>query len=96
MVDLMQLITTAAAVKPKMGATCNKCGWCCMTETCPTARELGAGEMIPCKFLKVVNEEGEYLCSLAKEDNLLDFSLAIGTGCDAKIQQETLIEQGYL
>lgn len=91
---LMELITKAETVKPVMGSACNKCGWCCMTQTCPVAKDLGAGEMIPCKFLKVANATGEYLCSLAGQDKLLDFALDIGGGCDARTQNEQLRELG--
>ena len=86
----MELITKAEEVKPRFGKKCNSCGWCCMTETCPVAKDLGAGEMIPCKFLKTANENGEYLCGLVDDDEykLLLLALGIGTGCDAITQNE--------
>lgn len=89
MSQLIQMIKIAEENKPSFGSACNHCGWCCMTEVCPTALALGTSEEIPCKHL--YEADGNHLCSLASSD-LIKELLAMGKGCDAKTQKEAIEE----
>jgi hypothetical protein len=91
--DLSQLIESAAEIKPAWDEPCNHCGWCCLTGACPVGRDLGAGDMLPCKFLTMDGKVSS--CSLAVDDRMIQIMIAAGTGCDAKTQNEILKEQGY-
>ena len=91
MYELENLINTATELKPKFGEPCNNCGWCCLTEVCPTGIEFGHSAKIPCKFLE--QENNKHYCGLAKHNvPIINEALSIGTGCDAKTQTEVFGE----
>ena len=81
---LIELIHIAQEKKPKFGEPCNNCGWCCLTEVCPMGQFMGAGEMLPCKFLR------DNMCLLIEDGHTVEEAIGVGTGCDAKTQAEAL------
>ena len=92
MPDLLNLLNIAVGNKPKMGAPCNHCGYCCLSEICPTGKTITKKEYGPCPLL--INEEGsnKHYCQLVtsggkntKED------LGIGYGCCAETQKEAIL-----
>lgn len=94
MSKLFEIIEVARALKPAEREPCNNCGWCCLTEVCPTGIEFGRSHSIPCKFLE---QEGDrHYCGLAKLNiPVMNEYLSIGTGCDARTQQEQLASLGF-
>ena len=91
MSNLVEIIHKAQQLKPKFGERCNHCGWCCLTEVCPTGLVL-SDSVIPCKFLR--ESSNKYYCKLAEypfRHTELNELLSVGTGCDA-ITQPELIE----
>ncbi len=94
MSELFKSIEVARALKPSEGETCNNCGWCCLTEVCPTGIEFGKSSQIPCKFLE--QESDKHYCGLAKLNiPIINEHLSIGTGCDARTQQEQIADLGF-
>ncbi len=92
MSNLNELIQQAELKKPAMGESCNRCGWCCLTQPCAIAVGLGVSEMtIPCPYLTDGPEQ--YTCSLVEQFPALIVDLAINKGCDAKTQMEAINEQ---
>ena len=91
---VIKLIAIAAEEKPKMGAPCNLCGWCCLTEVCAIGVKL-VGDVIPCKLLQQ-QPDGTHHCGLlklqlsGKSENSMLKGLAINSGCDAATQEEIL------
>jgi hypothetical protein len=84
--DTYKLIIKAQETKPPMWQPCNQCGWCCLTEVCPTGIELTGSSEAPCSLLK---QDGDrHLCLIAKGNTSL--TLSIGTGCDAATGHEMI------
>lgn len=79
-------ILEAQENKPAQWEPCNHCGWCCLTEVCPTGRMILKSETIPCPLLEEIG--GKYYCTVATK-GMADV-IGIGTGCDAATQQEQL------
>ncbi|WP_131815895.1 hypothetical protein [Pseudomonas fluorescens] len=50
--------------KPKIGAACNGCGYCCTVEPCMLAQEFLHCENGPCDALEAV--EGKAICGLVR------------------------------
>ncbi len=96
--NLIEAINIAASNKPLMGDKCNHCGWCCMTEVCPTGKEWGAGETIPCKFLigeKLTDmhyDDTKHYCYLAISVEELKQDIGTNEGCCAETQEERLLK----
>ena len=89
MENLMELITVAAEMKPTFGQDCNHCGWCCLTGPCVVGQEITGKQYGACELLRT--EGDKHYCSLAGNKSF-DEEMAIGTGCDAKTQNEQLAE----
>ena len=51
-------------VKPKFGAECNGCGFCCALELCEVAEQHFVGAVAPCPALEW--EEGRAWCGLVR------------------------------
>ncbi len=88
---LSEKIAEAEKNKPRFGEPCNHCGWCCMTEVCPSGLYAGARRYeFPCKFLTEENKCGliENI-DLTDQHFLIEF-LAIGEGCDSMTQREII------
>lgn len=93
MSELFKSIEVARAMKPAEREPCNNCGWCCLTEVCPTGIEFGKSAQIPCKFLEA--KGNKHYCGLAKLNiDVMNEHLSIGTGCDARTQQEQIESLG--
>lgn len=60
----MQLIRPTALPKPKFGADCNGCGYCCSVEPCQLAQEFLSCINGPCVALEV--QDGRTLCGLVR------------------------------
>lgn len=83
--------------KPAEGALCNGCGWCCISEPCPIAKEqLGATDKCPALeragdryACGLITNPSLYLGTPAFGDPLLSQTigeaLGIGRGCDASL-----------
>lgn len=75
-----------APEKPRKGAPCNGCGYCCAAERCLLAIEaLGDGPG-PCPAMQF--EGARFYCGLLREapgplQPTIAFLLGIGHGCDA-------------
>ena len=92
--ELFDLIAVAEIRKPEFGDKCNNCGWCCLTEVCPTGLEFGKSSEIPCQY--IVTKGDKHYCKLAIPNiAIMNEHLAVGTGCDAKTQTEVFTELGY-
>ena len=80
-------VYVAFKAKPKMGAPCNNCGWCCLIEVCPIGAELTGSTVAPCKLL--VTKGDKHYCPLATDPTIREI-LFIGVGCDAQTVEEQL------
>lgn len=80
--------------KPRYGAPCNGCGYCCTKAVCDLGKEiLGENAEGPCDLLTY--KDGRYWCSLVLAERvlvdggqakpLLSDALGIGKGCDSEI-----------
>ena len=72
--------------KPKYGQTCNGCGLCCKTETCPIARLRYLQIAGPCPALLWDAQLGRYQCGILVRAGwskpLIARWIATGIGCD--------------
>ncbi|WMW79725.1 hypothetical protein RF679_13825 [Undibacterium cyanobacteriorum] len=57
-------LQAAAPVKPALGETCNGCGVCCATETCPVARVFLWQWRGPCRALEWHSDGAHYRCGM--------------------------------
>lgn len=89
MSGLESILVQAVNTKPAFGEPCNHCGYCCLTEVCAIGRELTGSDVAPCKLLE--SRDGKHYCKLAETD-VARQELGIGSGCDAKTQQEVINE----
>jgi hypothetical protein len=87
--DQFSTIMVSQEMKPKYGKPCNHCGWCCLTEVCPSGVEYGNGsEDIPCQFIATSGDR--HYCELLITKQIKANQIAAGTGCDAKTQLEQI------
>ena len=86
--ELIKVIDLAKAKKPAMNQPCNHCGWCCMAEVCPTGQSLTGSSEIPCRLL--VEQDGNYLCTLALASQEDKEAIHADTFCDARTQEEVI------
>lgn len=80
-------------MKPKHGAACNGCGFCCMVEVCAIGKlHHGEEQAAPCPSLTF--ENGRHWCAFVVAEAhpavkaagyppLVTEALGIGRGCDA-------------
>lgn len=87
MKTLQEKINVAIETKPAFGEPCNHCGWCCLTEVCPSGLVVLGSSQIPCPLLVEVGDK--YFCSLANTAERKRI-MGIGTGCDAITIEEQL------
>lgn len=91
MTDPIQLPPFPIIAKPKRGAPCNGCGWCCHEELCYYGRKI-FGEDVPAPCPAMIYEEGRVKCGLVMAEKVMAekdpgvkgmFSegLGIGEGC---------------
>ena len=86
--ELGTMIHRSMELKPKFEEPCNHCGWCCLTEVCPTGIEYGASEVIPCEYLAHCGDK--HYCSLMIEDPRVKEIMNVDGRCDAITQLEQL------
>ncbi len=60
-------IHRAAPPKPKLGATCNGCGVCCLAEPCPVGILVSRRRAGACKALRWIQSESRYRCGVVDE-----------------------------
>ena len=75
-----------APPKPRYGAPCNGCGFCCAAERCKIGVALLGDGPGPCPGMRF--KEGIFRCGVLEEapplaQPLIAYMLAIGRGCDA-------------
>ena len=91
-----------APTKPSVGALCNGCGVCCMSEPCPVGMLVSKRTQGACKALEFSEREGRYSCSLVSDPTrrlprMLHWSaplvsrfvsrfIAAGRGCDSDVE----------
>lgn len=85
--DLESKIKKATELKPKFGEPCNYCGWCCLTEVCPSGEYVLGTTVIPCDLLKE-KEKNKWYCSLAL--GVYRKAVGIDKGCCAQTQDERI------
>ena len=92
MLDLMKVINISVGEKPEFGAECNHCGWCCLTEVCPTGQAITGTSVIPCSLLK--SKGGKHYCSLIEGADMQENKelIGAGVGCCAETQEERIIK----
>lgn len=89
MMDRYANMLKALEIKPKMGQPCNNCGWCCLTETCPTGLVFTPADAKVCAMLE--QKDDKYFCKLATSPMMREM-LGMGQGCDARSIEEQLQE----
>jgi len=76
--------------KPRYGAACNGCGWCCHEEICKIGQHFYPEAVAPCPAM--VYEEGRVKCGFVlweesigrdKDKDSFKNALGIGTYCDS-------------
>lgn len=75
-----------APEKPRFGAPCNGCGYCCAAEQCHLSLEIFGAVGAPCPAMQF--EGGRFYCGVLRDSPpmiqpTIAFLLGIGRGCDA-------------
>ena len=89
-----------APAKPALGAPCNGCGLCCLSEPCPVGIVVSFRRTGPCRALRWDFALRRYRCGLLREAGggrlaaparwlqaALRRWIAAGAGCDAELQK---------
>lgn len=82
----IQLPPFPLPAKPRYGAPCNGCGWCCHSDVCKIGKHF-FGENTPAPCPAMVFEEGRVKCDIVMAERELletdDFGKALGIdqGC---------------
>lgn len=93
-----------APPKPALGAACNGCGLCCLTEPCPVGMVLSRRRQGACIALRWIEPQQRYACAALvwRGSNWLTRLLerplrvwmarmiAAGSGCDADFEAQAL------
>ncbi|RQO63176.1 hypothetical protein DBR47_00990 [Paucibacter sp. KBW04] len=89
-----------APAKPAVGAICNGCGICCLSEPCPIGMLISRKRQGQCQALRWSDASGRYVCGLLAEPEsaaswrrslqawlrpLLRRWIAAGQGCDCEL-----------
>jgi hypothetical protein len=80
------LIEALAPAKPALGAVCNGCGVCCLSEACPLGMLVSSRRRGACKALHWDSGTARYRCGLAALPVLGSIArhlIAAGSGCDS-------------
>ena len=79
-----------APAKPALGADCNGCGVCCLSQPCPAGMVFSLRRLGRCRALRWEKDNGEsaacYRCSLMANRALRPLVarwIAAGQGCDS-------------
>lgn len=96
------MIHPDAPPKPALGAPCNGCGVCCLSEPCPLGMVLSGRRRGACAALRWSDAAGRYQCgALTASDDVLRPGwrwatplmrrlaprwIAAGVGCDAHLE----------
>ena len=79
-------IAALAPPKPALGAACNGCGVCCLSEPCPVGMLVSGRRRGPCRALRWQSGAARYRCGLATVPWLGVLTrrwIAAGRGCDS-------------
>jgi hypothetical protein len=90
-------IQPLAAAKPPLGAACNGCGVCCLSEPCPLGVLLSLSRTGPCKALQWAQAEQQYRCGALGHGEaprglvrlkawVVRRWIAAGAGCDCDLE----------
>lgn len=88
------LIQPEAPAKPAVGAPCNGCGLCCLSEPCPLGMVVSRRRAGACTALRWSEAEGRYHCGVLAGARqplwrwLVRRWIAAGAGCDAALASE--------
>lgn len=85
--EIFRTLVGAHANKPKFGQTCNRCGWCCLSEPCDEATAITGQKRGACELL--LKEGDVYSCPLAATPEGYR-AIGAGTFCCAKTQAEVI------
>ena len=75
-----------APAKPALGADCNGCGVCCLSEPCPVGVVFSLRRAGPCRALQWDERAARYRCGLLAHRALRPLMarwIAAGQGCDS-------------
>ncbi len=80
-------MTDKAPPKPKEGAPCNGCGFCCAAEVCPIGVRVFGTDVAPCPGMTF--RDGRFLCGVVLVENIIGGTeianaLGVGRGCDSE------------
>ena len=105
-VQRVVMIHPDAPVKPSLGAPCNGCGLCCLSEPCPLGMWLSGRRRGACAALRWDDDGARYRCgALTEPDAVLPRRwrwgapllrrlaprwIAAGMGCDAHLETAAL------
>ncbi len=91
-------IQAEAASKPAVGAPCNGCGVCCLSEPCPVGMLLSGRRRGPCRALQWDAQDSRYRCGVmaaAAQGRLAGWKtrlagrwIGAGQGCDCELEVE--------
>jgi hypothetical protein len=89
-------IHALAPAKPAMGAACNGCGVCCLSQPCPIGCLVSGRTRGACSALRWDEPARRYRCSLADPKRPLLARLAkrwiaAGRGCDSSAEVQLLL-----
>jgi hypothetical protein len=79
-------IHALAPAKPALGAACNGCGICCLSEPCPMGMLLSLRRTGACRALRWDEAAARYRCGLMAQRALrliVARWIAAGRGCDS-------------
>ena len=78
-------INAAAPDKPPVGAACNGCGVCCLSQPCPLGMLASLRTHGPCGALRWDDTALRYRCGLVASavGPLVERWIAAGSGCDS-------------
>ena len=79
-------IHAQAATKPAVGAACNGCGVCCLSEPCPIGVLVSLRTSGECRALRWEASAARYRCALMSHRALAPLVkrwIAAGQGCDS-------------
>lgn len=88
------LIHPDAPPQPALGAPCNGCGVCCLSEPCPVGMLVSRRRRGACAALRWHEAEARYQCGLLADAQQplwrwwLRRWIAAGVGCDATLETE--------